>query len=254
MVILPVDQGFEHGPDRSFSVNPDAYDPHYHYEIAIEAGLSAYAAPLGMLEAGANTFAGLVPTILKMNSSTSLKTAQTEPDQIFTARISDALRLGCSAIGITIYPGSDNLKSMLERTRDLVHEARDVGLPTIVWTYPRGRGLNGASETSLDICAYAVHIAALIGAHVIKCKLPDAQGDQLSSHVAHIKQAAFNGARLVVFSGGSAKAVDKLYEEARAIRGGGGNGSIVGRNTFQRSKSEALHMLSDLIEIYKGTK
>ena len=96
MLILPVDQGFEHGPARSFAPNPDAYDPHYHYQLAIEAGLSAYAAPLGMLEAGADTFAGQIPTILKANSSNSLVPSTAPYDQAITASVDDALRLGCS--------------------------------------------------------------------------------------------------------------------------------------------------------------
>src|ERR1700761_2649701 len=107
LVILPVDQGFEHGPARSFAPNPPAYDPHYHFELAIEAGLSAYAAPLGMLEAGASTFAGQIPLILKVNSSNSPSAAKSDPSQAITGSVRDALRLGCSAIGFTIYPGSD---------------------------------------------------------------------------------------------------------------------------------------------------
>src|SRR5213083_2691121 len=99
LVILPVDQGFEHGPARSFAPNPAAYDPHYHFQLAIEAGLSAYAAPLGMIEAGADSFAGAIPTILKVNSSNSLATSK---DQAVTGGVNDALRLGCSAIGFTI--------------------------------------------------------------------------------------------------------------------------------------------------------
>src|SRR3954466_4030228 len=107
VVILPVDQGFEHGPARSFAPNPDAYDPHYHYQLAIDAGLNAYAAPLGPLEAGADTFAGAIPTILKMNSANSLSRQKEGADQAVTSSVKDALRLGCAAIGFTIYPGSD---------------------------------------------------------------------------------------------------------------------------------------------------
>ena len=99
MVILPVDQGFEHGPARSFAVNDPAYDPHYHYQMAVDAGLSAYAAPLGMLEAGADTFAGQIPTILKVNSSNSWSTSV---NSALTGSVEDALRLGCAAIGFTI--------------------------------------------------------------------------------------------------------------------------------------------------------
>ena len=81
LVILPVDQGFEHGPARSFAPNPAGYDPHYHWQLAIDAGLSAFASPLGMIEAGADTFAGQIPTILKLNSSNSWASAK---DQALT--------------------------------------------------------------------------------------------------------------------------------------------------------------------------
>ncbi len=268
MVILPVDQGFEHGPARSFACNPDAYDPLYHYSLAIEAGLNAYAAPLGMLEIGADRFAGQIPTILKMNSANSLKSKIIQPDQIMTASVSDALRLGCAAVGLTIYPGSDEIKSMMEQAKEVIEEAKAVGLAVVIWSYPRGGDLTSAGETALDVCAYAAHIAALLGAHIIKVKLPTDYIEQeeakkvydkhkiekssLTSRVAHIKQACFNGKRLVVFSGGSSKDLKDLYDDAQAIADGGGNGSIVGRNTFQRPRAEALNMLSNLISIYRG--
>src|SRR3990167_6515322 len=122
MVILPVDQGFEHGPGRSFAINPEAYDPLYHYQMAIDAGLSAFAAPLGMLEAGASTFAGAIPTILKINSSISLLPGGDDAAQAITGSVADALRLGCSAIGYTIYPGSNQTLEMLEELRELSEE------------------------------------------------------------------------------------------------------------------------------------
>lgn len=265
MVILPVDQGFEHGPARSFAPNPAAYDPHYHFELAIEAGLNAYAAPLGMIEAGAGSFAGCIPTILKVNSSNSLSTTK---DQAVTGTVGDALRLGCSAIGFTIYPGSEFQFELMEELRELAAEAKDAGLAVVVWSYPRGPMLDKTGETALDICAYAAHMAALLGAHIIKVKPPtdaislDAAKKTYQSHpvevkdaaqrIAHVVQACFNGRRLVVFSGGEAKGADALLAEARAIHQGGGNGSIVGRNAFQRPKAEALKLLADMIEVYKG--
>ena len=169
MVILPVDQGFEHGPARSFAPNPDAYDPHYHYQLAVDAGLNAYAAPLGPLEAGADSFAGAIPTILKVNSANSLSTNK---DQAVTASVEDALRLGCSAIGFTIYPGSEDQFEMMEEIKELAEEAKSVGLAVVMWSYPRGGKLDKAGETALDVCAYAAHIAALLGAHIIKVKPP----------------------------------------------------------------------------------
>jgi class I fructose-bisphosphate aldolase len=263
LVILPVDQGFEHGPARSFAINPAAYDPHYHYQIAIDAGLSAYAAPLGPLEAGADTFAGQIPTILKINSSNSWATSV---DQAVTASVGDALRLGCAAIGFTIYPGGENIFEQIEEIRELSEEAKSVGIATVIWSYPRGGTLSKEGELALDVGAYAAHIAALLGAHIIKVKLPTAhiaQKDAQKSYegtdwskqadrVRHVVQASFAGRRIVVFSGGASKGVDAVYQDARDIRNGGGNGSIIGRNTFQRPRDEALAMLAKLVAIYKG--
>ena len=268
MVILPVDQGFEHGPARSFAPNPPAYDPHYHYQLAVDAGLSAYAAPLGMIEAGADTFAGQIPTILKANSANSLMSDTAGKDQAVTASVDDALRLGCAAIGFTIYPGSDRAPGMFEEIREMRKEAAAKGLATVIWSYPRGEALSKDGETAIDITAYAVQIAALLGAHVIKVKLStdhlelDAAAkvykeqaidvESQAARVRHCVQAAFEGRRIVVFSGGAKSGSDAVYENARAIRDGGGNGSIIGRNSFQRSREEALDMLGKLIDIYKG--
>ncbi len=263
MIILPVDQGFEHGPARSFAVNEPAYDPHYHYQIAIDAGLNAYAAPLGMLEAGAGTFAGQIPTILKVNSSNSWAGAV---NQALTGSVEDALRLGCSAIGFTIYPGSDDVFEMMEEIREMSAEAKSVGIATVIWSYPRGGTLSKAGELALDVGAYAAHMAALLGAHIIKVKLPSEHieqkdaaiayqgfdGSTQAKRVAHVVKSCFNGRRVVVFSGGAAKGADAVYQDARDIRDGGGNGSIIGRNTFQRPRDEALAMLDKLVRIYKG--
>ncbi len=265
MVILPVDQGFEHGPARSFAPNPDAYDPQYHFQLAVDAGLNAYAAPLGMLEAGAGTYAGAIPTILKLNSANSLSTNK---DQAVTGSVMDALRLGCSAIGFTIYPGSEDQFAMMEEIRELAEEAKSVGLAVVMWSYPRGGKLDKAGETALDVCAYACHMAALLGAHIIKVKpptdvlwQPEAKAayeknkvdlSTQAKRIAHVIQSAFNGRRIVVFSGGEAKDTAGLYNEVRALRDGGANGSIIGRNTFQRPREDALALLDGIIKIYQG--
>src|SRR3984893_7932634 len=265
MVILPVDQGFEHGPDRSFAPNPDAFDPHYHYQLAIDAGLNAYAAPLGPLEAGADTFAGAIPTILKLNSANSLSTNK---DQAVTASVNDALRLGCAAIGFTIYPGSEDQYEMIEEIRALAEEAKSVGLAVVMWSYPRGGKLDKAGETAMDVCAYAAHMAALLGAHIIKVKprtnvlwQPEAKAayekanidiSTLAARIKHVMQATFAGRRIVVFSGGEAKDLEGLFTEIRGLRDGGANGSIIGRNTFPRPRDQALDMLDKIIGIYQG--
>jgi class I fructose-bisphosphate aldolase len=268
MIILPVDQGFEHGPARSFAANPAGYDPQYHYQLAIDAGLNAFAAPLGMLEAGADTFAGQIPTILKVNSANSLMSETAGKNQAITASVDDALRLGSAAIGFTIYPGSDAQLEMYEEISAMRQEAAAKGVATVIWSYPRGEAISKDGETAIDVAAYAAQIAALIGAHVIKIKLStdhlmlaearkvyEAEKIDIATQAArvrHCMQAAFAGRRIVVFSGGARKGVESVYDDARAIRDGGGNGSIIGRNSFQRPREDALAMLGKLIEIYKG--
>ena len=268
LVILPVDQGFEHGPARSFAKNTPAYDPHYHFKLAIDAGLSAFAAPLGILEAGADTFAGQIPTIMKINSSNSLSNEKSAPSQALTGSVSEAIRLGCSAIGFTIYPGSEMALDMISDIQEIAREAKDVGLAVVVWSYPRGGNLSKEGETAIDIVSYAAHMAALVGAHIIKVKPPTSLIEQdeakkvytsenipistLSDRIKHVVQSCFNGKRIIVFSGGSSKNKESLIEEIRELYLGGASGSIIGRNSFQRPYIEALELLNQIINIYKG--
>jgi class I fructose-bisphosphate aldolase len=267
LVILPVDQGFEHGPARSFAPNPAGYDPHYHFQLAIDAGLSAYASVLGMIEAGASTFAGQIPLILKVNSSNSLGRIK---DQAVHGSVKDALRLGCSAIGFTIYPGADDQYEMMEEIRAMAEEAKANGLAVVMWSYPRGGDLAKDGETAMDVCAYAAHMAALLGAHIIKVKPPtnvlyqDAAKkvyekekidvSTMAARIKHVVQSCFNGKRIVVFSGGEAKDEEGIFTEVKALRDGGANGSIIGRNTFQRPRDKALALLDNIIQIYQGKK
>lgn len=261
IMILPVDQGFEHGPARSFQPNAAGYDPHYHWELAIDSGLSAFAAPLGLLQAGAAHYAGKIPTILKVNNANSHSTVV---DQAITGSVQDALRLGCVGIGYTLYPGAELQFEMMEELRKLSEEARAAGLIVVVWSYARGGALSKSGETALDVIAYAAHMAALMNAHIIKVKPPTAHIEQpeakphyehkdwskLEDRISHVVQSAFNGRRMVIFSGGAAKSDAELKSEIRSIASGGGFGSIIGRNAFQRPKNEAMKLLNELMDIY----
>jgi len=267
MVILPVDQGFEHGPARSFAPNPPAYDPRYHFELAIAAGCNAYAAPLGFLEAGARTYAGQLPLILKVNDHDVLSDEK-DPNQALTSTVDDALRLGCGAVGFTIYPGSEHRLEMYQEIRDFAEEAKRNGLAVVIWSYPRGSSLSKKGETAIDVCGYAAHIAAQLGAHIIKVKLPTREIEQeearkiyekekipigtLAERVRHVVQCAFGGRRIVIFSGGPAETDETLLEEVRGIREGGGFGSIIGRNSFQRRRGDALKLLDEIMTIYSS--
>ena len=268
LVILPVDQGFEHGPARSFAKNIEAYDPHYHFQLAIDAGLSAFAAPMGMLEAGADTFAGQIPLIMKTNSSNSLSREQDAPNQAITGSVREAIRLGCSAVGFTIYPGSDDALDMISDVQEMAIEAKNAGLAVVIWSYPRGGDISKEGETAIDIVAYAAHMAALIGAHIIKVKPPTSHVelseakkvyssekipiDTLTSRIEHIVPSCFQGKRLVVFSGGASKNKQGLLNEIKDLYKGGASGSIIGRNSFQRPHKEALDLLNEVTDIYKG--
>ena len=268
MVILPVDQGFEHGPARSFAPNPAGYDPRYHFQLAIDAGCNAYAAPLGFLEAGAAEYAGEIPLILKLNNSDSL--SKIEPCSAVTASVDDALRLGCAGIGFTIYPGSSERNTMYQELRELTAEAKAKGVAVVVWSYPRGAGLSKAGETAVDVAAYAAQIACQLGAHIVKVKAPSEHIEleearkaferasipvsTLADRVRHVVQSAFNGRRILIFSGGEAKGTEEVLAEIRGIAQGGGFGSIVGRNSFQRPKDEAVALLHEIMDIYTGAK
>jgi len=268
LVILPVDQGFEHGPARSFAVNPPGYHPHYHFELAIEARCNGYAAPLGFIEAGAADFAGQIPMILKLNNHDVLHDEK-DPLSAVTGSVKDALRLGCVAVGFTIYPGSANCTAMYQQFREIAAEAKASGLVAVCWSYPRGSDLTKEGETAIDVVAYAAQIAAQLGAHLIKVKLPSAhielpeakkvyektkvQIGTLADRVRHVVQSAFDGRRIVIFSGGAAKEDDNaVLEEIRAIRDGGGFGTIIGRNSFQRRRSDAIELLTRIMKIYAG--
>ncbi len=267
LVILPVDQGFEHGPARSFAPNPPAYDPRYHFDLALAAGCNAYAAPLGFLEAGAAEYAGELPLILKLNNSDSLY-GGTDPCPAVTGSVDDALRLGCVAIGFTVYPASSARNEMYGQIRALAEEAKRKGLAVVVWSYPRGSGISKEGETAIDVVAYAAQIAAQLGAHLIKLKPPTAHIEQaaakkvyekervpigtLAERVRHVVQSAFNGRRIVIFSGGEAKETSAILDEVRAIRDGGGFGSIIGRNSFQRPRDEAIKFLQTVMDLYAG--
>jgi len=266
MVILPVDQGFEHGPARSFAPNPDGYDPRYHFELALEAGCNAYAAPLGFIEAAVRDYAGEIPLILKANNNDVLYSSK-NPVPAVTASVHDALRLGCAAIGFTIYPGSSYRKEMYEEIRCLAEEAKDNGLLVVIWSYPRGEGLSKAGETAIDVCAYAAQIGVQLGAHIVKVKPPTEHIEleaakkvyekekipikTLADRVRHVVQSAFNGRRIVIFSGGPSKDKTTVMDEIKGIHDGGGFGSIIGRNSFQRPKKEAVALLKEIMAIYK---
>jgi class I fructose-bisphosphate aldolase len=189
------------------------------------------------------------------------------PISALTGSVDDALRLGCVAIGYTIYPGSGARNRMYEDLRALTLEAKSKGLAVVVWSYPRGAGISKDGETAIDVVAYGAQIAAQLGAHIVKVKPPKDFIEQaeakkvfekyqiptktLADRVRHVVQGTFAGKRIVIFSGGETKGNDEILAEVKGIADGGGFGSIMGRNAFQRPRAEAIKLLGEVMEVYR---
>jgi len=265
LVILPVDQGFEHGPLRTYLPNAASFDPYYHPQLALDAGCNAYAAPLGFIEEAANKFGGQLPLILKVNNHDVLHD-DSDPIPAITSSVNDALEMGCVAVGFTIYPGSLMREEMYEQLREIIEEAHAAGLAAVVWSYPRGEDLGKEDETAVDVSSYAAQIAAQMGADIIKVKPPtkhvaqsanakaiEATGtsiETLADRIRLVVRSAFEGRRIVIFSGGAKGADENVLEEIRGIHAGGGFGSIIGRNSFQRTHDDAVKLLHKIMDIY----
>ncbi|MBL0725400.1 MAG: class I fructose-bisphosphate aldolase [Alphaproteobacteria bacterium] len=295
IIILPVDQGFEHGPHRSFEKNKKGFDPLYLYKLASYNHLSAFAAPLGMLQLLRSNLLShdnlnpndaplgfRVPLVLKINSNDYFTACDvdTDPSQAIIATVDDAVTLGCAGIGVTIYPGSKNFQHMLEKLTPIIKEAKEKGLVVIVWAYPRGSCLNrsnnemqkSAAPNALDVVSYAAHIACLIGAHIVKVKIPSEKktywndvmlsnelkelshserSDRNKFCIREIKKSCFDGRRIVIFSGGTyVKSNNEILDSVRDVNHEDGNGSIIGRNVFQREWKEACGLTREIIELY----
>lgn len=280
IMLLAVDQGFEHGP-TTFLKNTLGFDPHYHFSLAKEAGLSGYTAPLSWLRAGVDSYLGAVPMILKMNHSNRLLPKTMDPDQAVIGSVEDAVEMGCVGVGFTLYPGSDSYLEQLEELKEISSCARSFGLFTVVWAYPRGSGLEAAASSeplygekqasscnpqlALDTIAYSAHMACLAGAHIVKVNIPNdfiaredskesyknVKSEKAEQRVEHIMEASFNSRRAVIFSGGATKTDSKVLDDVLAVKTGGGTGSIIGRNIFQREKNEAIRLIELIARIYE---
>ena len=263
-----MDQGFEHGPARSFAANPAGYDPRYHARLALDAGCSAHVAPPGALELVAPAYADELPLILKCNSSDSLFTGAgpgAGGDRGCRRRPAAALRRG----------GFHDLPRLRGEERDVRRCGHWSATPApracrwCVWSYPRGSGLVQEGRTAVDVVAYAAHLACQLGAHVVKVKPPselvenasarsalDKAGvplGTLADRVRHVVQSAFDGHRVVIFSGGPAKETAAVLEENAQTARGGGFGTIMGRNSFQRPHDEAVALLHQVMDIHVST-
>lgn len=260
LLLLPIDQGIEHGP-RDFFPNPDSKDPEYQFHLAAEAGYSAIACQIGLAEKYYPDYAGQVPLLLKINGKTDLPPSD-EALSPLNASVEDAVRLGADAVGYTLYVGSPAQERDLNQLRQVRQDCDRYGMPLVVWAYPRGSAVaRKGGQNSFYAIDYAARMAMEQGADVVKLNLPkiDPEKDkdapapynelEVSQEEAVNQVVASAGRSLVVLSGGSRIDDDQLLGQTRMIMEAGGSGVIYGRNVWQRSHSEAQEILEQIKEI-----
>ena len=258
LLLLPIDQGIEHGP-RDFFPNPASKDPEYQFSLAAEAGYSAIACQIGLAEKYYPDYAGQVPLLLKVNGKTDLPPSD-EALSTTNASVEDAVRLGADAVGYTLYVGSPRQDEDLHQLKGVREDCDRYGMPLVIWAYPRGSAVKAkGGQNSLYAIDYAARLAMEMGADVVKLNLPspDPTPDspapynelQVSQEeaVQHVVSSA--GRSLVVLSGGSKIDDDQLLSQTRFIMEAGGSGVIYGRNVWQREHSAAIEIIDQIKEI-----
>jgi class I fructose-bisphosphate aldolase len=259
LMLLPIDQGIEHGP-RDFFPNPASKDPEYQFKLAAEAGYSALACQIGMAEKYYPDYAGAVPLILKVNGKTDIPNSDNALSTL-NSSVEDAVRIGADAIGYTLYVGSPYQGQDLEQLRQVRQDCDRFGMPLVIWAYPRGSALDAkGGQTTFYAIDYAARMAMEMGADIVKLNLPkiDPEKDKLTpapynefdlSQEEIVRQVVASAGRsLVVLSGGSRIDDAKVLEQTRFIMEAGGQGVIYGRNIWQREWSEALEIVAQIKE------
>jgi class I fructose-bisphosphate aldolase len=258
LLLLPIDQGIEHGP-RDFFPNPASKDPEYQFRLAAEAGYSALACQIGLAEKYYPDYAGQVPLLLKVNGKTDVP----PPDRSFSAcnaSVEDAVRLGADAVGYTLYVGSPRQDEDLAQLRGVREDCDRYGMPLVIWAYPRGEYIEKkGGQNSFYAIDYAARMAMEMGADIVKLNMPkfsDKDKDspapynemEISQEDAIAQVVASAGRALVVLSGGSKADDETVLEHTRMILEAGGSGVIFGRNVWQREWSEALAIIDRIKE------
>ncbi len=261
LLVLPIDQGLEHGP-ADFFENPEALDPQYQYDLAREGNFSAIALHIGLAEKYHHEYAGDVPLILKLNGKTGIP-ADTHAFSPLTGTVEDAVRLGADAIGYTIYVGSPSQDRDFTQFVEVRRAADRLGMPVVVWAYPRGEAIakKGGKE-SLYAIDYAARVALELGADVVKVNYPVASEKDKESPApynnltldpdqAFRKVVESAGRALVLVSGGEKVGDRELLAKVRSSMDAGATGIIFGRNLWQRPKADALRITRELHGIFR---
>lgn len=256
-LFLPYDQGLEHGP-RDFFANPPAGDPGYIIRLALEGGFNGIALQVGLAEKFYWEFAGETPLILKLNGKTDIP-PDADALSPLHAGVADAVRLGADAVGYTMYVGTPAAERDFAQYRQVREDARRLGMPLVVWAYPRGAAVESkGGRNSFYAVDYAARTASELGADVVKVNFPH---PELTSGVKPPYQEQFSAQQaidavvrsanrtLVLISGGERAGDEAMLEKTRQAMEAGATGMIFGRNVWQREHDESLRFASRLREI-----
>jgi fructose-bisphosphate aldolase, class I len=259
LMLLPIDQGIEHGP-RDFFPNPASKDPDYQFRLAAEAGYSALACQIGMATKYYPDYAGQVPLILKVNGKTDIPSAA-HAFSSCNASVEDAVRLGADAVGYTLYVGSPRQDVDLHQLKGVREDCERYGMPLVIWAYPRGRDIEKkGGQNSFYAIDYAARLAMEMGADIVKLNMPKIDADKDKDAPAPynemqvdeaeaIRQCVESAGRsLVVLSGGSRVDDETVLGHTREIMEAGGSGVIFGRNVWQREWNDALEIIAQIKE------
>ena len=256
-LFLPYDQGLEHGP-RDFFANPGAGDPKYILTLALEGGFNGIAIQIGLAEKFYWDYAGEVPLVLKLNGKTDIPSAAS-PLSPVNATVEDAVRLGADAVGYTLYVGTPAQERDFAQYRQVRADAQRLGMPLIVWSYPRGSAIDAkGGKDSFYAVDYAARTASELGADMVKVNFPHPEKQagaaepylrEFSSQQAIDAVAASAGRTLLLVSGGARAGDEAMLDKARQAMEAGATGLIFGRNVWQRGHSESLRFVTQLRDI-----
>ena len=259
LLLLPIDQGIEHGP-RDFFPNPASKDPDYQFSLAAEAGYSALACQIGVAEKYYPDYAGKVPLILKVNGKTDIPSSAKSFSSC-NSSVEEGVRLGADAIGYTLYVGSPRQDEDLAQLRGVREECDRFGMPLVIWAYPRGSAIDKkGGPNSLYAIDYAARMAMEMGADVVKLNMPKINPEKDKDAPAPYNEMQVDGAEairqcvesagrsLVVLSGGSKVDDETVLGHTREIMQAGGSGVIFGRNVWQREWNDAIEIIGQIKE------
>ncbi|HEX7338529.1 MAG TPA: fructose-bisphosphate aldolase [Rhodanobacteraceae bacterium] len=260
LMVLPLDQGLEHGP-TDFFPHPPARDPAYQFELAEAGNFSAIALGIGLAEKYMTRHAGKIPLILKLNGKTNIPDDADATSPLF-ASVEDAVRLGADCAGYTLYVGSPRQDQEIRQLRQVRADCERFGMPLMVWSYPRGAAIDAkGGKNTLYAQDYAARVALEMGADLVKLHEPTADRANVPEPYASLDEdtptrtrrvVCSAGRTMVLFSGGVKNDDDDaVVAQVTRYMQSGATGVMFGRNMWLRPFDDAVALTRRVHEIMR---